>query len=59
MSLKDLDFIEVYRRTPVWDLEERLARVSHTKSSRSGERAGLSALRHAGRRPPQRYCRVR
>ena len=28
-----------------------LARISHTRSSRSGGRAGLSALRHARRYP--------
>ncbi len=38
---------------------KKLARIMHRFSSRSGESAGLSALRHARPRPPQAYCRVR
>ncbi len=35
------------------------ARIMHRFSSRSDESADLSALRHAGLRPPQTYCTVR
>jgi hypothetical protein len=39
--------------------QQELARISHTCSSRSDGRAGVSALRHARPRSPQTYCRVR